>query len=206
VPEDLDERDIARYYTFSPDDLALIRRRRRAHNRLGFAVQLACLRFPGVPWEPSIAVPPAILAFLASQIEEPPSALQEYAARDPTRREHLGELQQVYGYRPFTRQVYRELSVWLMLIALSTTQGVALMEALLNQLRARKIVRPAFSTLERLGWEARRWAERQIFLTLAGNLSDEQQHQLAARAAWSCQALQLSQPGHAPPLHPGPRP
>jgi hypothetical protein len=41
VPDDLDERDIARYYTFSADDLALIRRRRRAHNRLGFAVQLA---------------------------------------------------------------------------------------------------------------------------------------------------------------------
>jgi len=31
---------IVRYYTFSPDDMALIHERRRAANRLGFAVQL----------------------------------------------------------------------------------------------------------------------------------------------------------------------
>jgi len=36
-----------RHYTFSPEDLALIRQRRRAANRLGFAVQLAYFRYPG---------------------------------------------------------------------------------------------------------------------------------------------------------------
>jgi TnpA family transposase len=38
---------IIRHYTLSPDDLALIRRRRRDANRLGFALHLAFLRFPG---------------------------------------------------------------------------------------------------------------------------------------------------------------
>ena len=38
---------IIRHYTLSPDDLALIRRRRRDANRLGFAVHLAYQRFPG---------------------------------------------------------------------------------------------------------------------------------------------------------------
>ena len=38
---------IVRHHTFSPEDLALIRQRRRAANRLGFAVHLAYLRFPG---------------------------------------------------------------------------------------------------------------------------------------------------------------
>ena len=38
---------IVRHYTFSPEDMALIRQRRRAANRLGFAVHLAYLRFPG---------------------------------------------------------------------------------------------------------------------------------------------------------------
>ena len=37
---------IVRHYTLSPEDLALIRQRRRAANRLGFAVHLAYLRFP----------------------------------------------------------------------------------------------------------------------------------------------------------------
>ena len=38
---------IVRHYTFSPEDMALIRLRRRAPNRIGFAVNLAYLRFPG---------------------------------------------------------------------------------------------------------------------------------------------------------------
>jgi len=38
---------IVRHYTFSLDDMALIRQRRRAANRLGFAVNLAYLRLPG---------------------------------------------------------------------------------------------------------------------------------------------------------------
>ena len=47
IAADLPEREIARHYTFSAADLALIRQRRRAANRLGFAVQLAVLRYPG---------------------------------------------------------------------------------------------------------------------------------------------------------------
>ena len=35
---------IVRHYTFSPEDLALIRQRRRAANRIGFAIQLAYFR------------------------------------------------------------------------------------------------------------------------------------------------------------------
>jgi Domain of unknown function (DUF4158) len=42
-----DVRAIVRYYTFSIDHVTLIRQRRRNANRLGFAVHLAYLRFPG---------------------------------------------------------------------------------------------------------------------------------------------------------------
>ncbi|MBV8416042.1 MAG: DUF4158 domain-containing protein [Verrucomicrobia bacterium] len=42
-----DVRSIVRHYTFSTEDLTLIRQRRRNANRLGFAVHRAYLRFPG---------------------------------------------------------------------------------------------------------------------------------------------------------------
>jgi TnpA family transposase len=42
-----DSTAIVRHYTFSTEDMVLIRQRRRAANRLGFAVHLAYLRFPG---------------------------------------------------------------------------------------------------------------------------------------------------------------
>jgi TnpA family transposase len=41
------EEEFARHYTFTETDLSLIRQRRGDANRLGFAVQLCLLRFPG---------------------------------------------------------------------------------------------------------------------------------------------------------------
>ena len=116
-------------------------------------------------------MPPAILTYLAEQIGEAPDVLADYASRDPTRREHLSEIQRVFHFHPFTMQTYRDLSRWLMPIALSTDQGIVLMEALIEELRARHVLLPAVSTLERLGWETRRRAQQQVFTTLTEGLS-----------------------------------
>jgi TnpA family transposase len=59
---------IVRHYTFSPKDLALIRQRRRVANRLGFAVNLAYLRFPGRVPGVDEAPPADMLAFIAAQV------------------------------------------------------------------------------------------------------------------------------------------
>ena len=45
LPDNRD--DLIRRYTLSPSDIAIIRQRRGAANRLGFAVQLSYLRYPG---------------------------------------------------------------------------------------------------------------------------------------------------------------
>ena len=42
-----DERGMVRHYTLSPEDLTLINRRRGDPNRLGFALMLCYLHFPG---------------------------------------------------------------------------------------------------------------------------------------------------------------
>ena len=42
-----DERGMVRHYTLNAEDLALINRRRGDPNRLGFALMLCYLRFPG---------------------------------------------------------------------------------------------------------------------------------------------------------------
>jgi len=125
IPDNFSEREITRYYSLSTEDLAAIEQHRRPKNRLGFTVQLAYLRFPGRPWDPQEQVPPAVLTYLAEQIGEAPDVLVDYASRDPTRREHLYEIQRVFQFHPFTMQTYRDLSRWLMPIALSTDQGIA---------------------------------------------------------------------------------
>ena len=40
--------ELIRLYTFDEADLALIRQHRGAQNRLGFAVQLCYMRYPGI--------------------------------------------------------------------------------------------------------------------------------------------------------------
>src|SRR5208337_56451 len=59
---------IVRHYTFSPDDMALIRQRRRVANRIGFAINLAYLRFPGRVLGVGEMPPADMLAFIAGQI------------------------------------------------------------------------------------------------------------------------------------------
>jgi TnpA family transposase len=49
--------DLIQYYSFTESDLSLIRQRRGDANRLGFAVQLCLLRFPGYALAVDMPVP-----------------------------------------------------------------------------------------------------------------------------------------------------
>ena len=95
---------IVRNYTFSPADMALIGQRRRAANRLGFAVQLAYLRFPGRAPRPEETPPAEMLTFISAQIGCEPEEFASYARRSETRWEHLGGLQTYLNARPFRRE------------------------------------------------------------------------------------------------------
>lgn len=173
IPADFSERELARYYTLTEEDLAVIQRRRRPENKLGFAIQLGHLRFPGWPWDPALPLPATIVAYIAQQLDLDPAHLQAYAMRDPTRREHLAEIGRVFGFRPFSLGRYRELARWLLPTALATDVGAVLVGALIDELRLRQIIIPALSTLEGLVWETRRRARRQVYTRLTANLSLE---------------------------------
>ena len=47
------EAELAHHWVLGDADLAVVGRRRRDHNRLGFALQLCALRYPGRPPRPS---------------------------------------------------------------------------------------------------------------------------------------------------------
>jgi TnpA family transposase len=113
------EHDLRLHYTLSENDLAIIRSKHGPHNRLGFAIQLCYLRFPGQAITLDANPSAELLAHVAQQIKVSPEAWTEYAARDETRREHALELQSVFGYRPFTIAEYRRLRGWWSLSNLS---------------------------------------------------------------------------------------
>lgn len=146
-----DGRTMVRYYTLSVDDLTLIDQRRSDHNRLGFAVQLCYLRFPGRVLKEGEQPPMAMLDFIADQLSLAPAAFVDYAQRDQTRREHLAEIQTSQSYRRFSRTLYRELAAWLLPIALTTEKGPALVATLLDELRVRHVICPPLPVVERRG-------------------------------------------------------
>src|SRR3546814_2423590 len=63
----LDEREIARHFTLTRDDLELIASRRGDVTRLGYAMLMLYLRWPGRVLEAGEAPPMPILAFVAHQ-------------------------------------------------------------------------------------------------------------------------------------------
>ncbi len=179
IPE-VEERELVRHHTLSEADLAAVSVRRGAANRLGFAIQLCLLRYPGRPLRQGEVVPRDIVGFVAAQVGADPDAFGDYAGgvggetgRDTTRREHVAEIVRTFGFRPFDAPAYRELSRWLLPIAEGTDSGEALVGALLEEMRRRGIVAPALSAVERLTWETRRRAQESVFRKLLAGLDEE---------------------------------
>lgn len=169
-----DEREIVRHYTLSAEELAMIDRRRGDPNRLGFAVMLCYVRFPGRTLRQDEQPPLAMLTFIADQLKIEATSFGDYAERDKTRREHLAEIQAVVGYRVFSRTIYRDLSAWLLPAALATEKGSALTGMVLDELRSRLVIVPPLAVIARLCGEVRGRAHRQLWRRLTDGPTDIQ--------------------------------
>ena len=93
--------DLIRWYTFSDLDLALVRQRRGDANRLGFAVQLCLLRYPGQGLAVNAPPDETVLERIGQTLCIDPSCWPQYATREETRREHLLELRAYLGLSSF---------------------------------------------------------------------------------------------------------
>lgn len=175
-----DEGELIRLYSLSPQDLAIIRQRRGAANRLGFATQLCSLRYPGHVIGPNDDPDRRMMSIIARQLRTDENLWGEYAKRDETRREHLQALIALYGYRQFEATDYRSLSAWLLPLALQSDQSMVLGRAVLNEVRARRIIVPPLPVIERLCAEMATRALRHIYAALTAPLSGGQRKQLDA--------------------------
>jgi hypothetical protein len=181
IPTDL--ADMTRHYVLDADDLALVGARRRAGNRLGFAVQLCALRHPGRVLDPSESLPDPMLVFIAKQIGVDPALFGEYARRAETRREHLLELQRLLRLRSFGLADWRACLRVGTDAAWATDRGEPIVQAMIAHLRANGVLLPAEAVLERIGLAARARARKKTFETLAAGLSDSERDTLTGLLA-----------------------
>lgn len=164
--------DLIRHYTFNEADLSLIRQRRGDANRLGMAVQLCLLRFPGQGFMASTEVPALLLQWVGGQLDIDPVCWSQYAERSTTRREHLLELRTYLGLEPFSLAHYRQVLQVTTDLALQTDKGVVLACSVINTLRHRCIIIPAIDVIERICAEAITRANQRIYSTLTDSLEN----------------------------------
>ena len=169
LPDATDE--LIRHYTFNETDLSIIRQHRGPANRLGFAVQLCYMRHPGVMLGADEEPFAPVLRIVAAQLKVPIEIWTEYGQRAETRREHLLELQSVFGFQPFTMRHYRPSVHSLDDLAWQTDKGIVLASALVEGLRQQRVLLPSLNVVERVCAEAVTRANRRIYRVLTDSLS-----------------------------------
>lgn len=192
-----DDGSIIQFYTFNEPDLVVIRQHRGPENRLGFAVQLCYMRYPGVMLGINDKPNMRVIQFVAHQLNIPPSAWERYGTRKNTFHEHLLELQKIYGFKPFTLSHYRENLTQLEGLAMQTDKGLVLASALIEHLRGQQILLPSIKVVERLCSEAITKSNQSIYQRLTEFLSDGHCKKLDGLLQRKPESLSLGWPGYA---------
>ena len=174
---------LARHFHFDDIDHTLIARKRGAHNRLGFAIQLGTVRHLGAFLLDPIDVPRPVITYVGRQLHlDSSTSLLRYLERKQTRHAHCAEIRKVYGYHDFSDPAWRfRLSRWLYARTwLANERPGHLFDLATHWLRQRKVLLPGATTLTRLISQIRERASVRTWRRLAALPNDEQCAQLEA--------------------------
>ena len=97
-PSEVDPQDLNRFFLLSDQELLTLKQLRAEHNRLGFALQLCCLRYLGF-FPEELQLPESVVNYVAQQLKLIPELLAFYGQRPSTQREHQRKIQALLGYR-----------------------------------------------------------------------------------------------------------
>ncbi len=174
--------DLERFFYLDDADRKLVAGQREDHNRLGFSVQLATVRYIGrFLADPLDGVPAEAIDFLAGQLQiADPSCLKRYSVRDPTHREHAGKIQKALTLKDFA-EVEGELAVFAGRRAWVTGDGPkAIFADAVGWLRDRDVLLPGVSRLARLVARERDAATQRLWDSLYAALTAGQRAALDA--------------------------
>ena len=171
--------EMERHFFLDDADRALVDRRRRDSNRLGFAVAVCSLRFLGTFPADVREVPDEVVGYVAAQLGiEHPSCLKAYAERAMTPYEHAREIRQAYGYREFA-EARADLHRFLAARAWTSTEGpAALLDRATVWLVEQKVLLPGISTLTRMVSAVRAEASERLWQTVTVGLKEDAKQRL----------------------------
>lgn len=172
------EEEVVRRHDLDTSDLAVVAEARTPETRLGYALQLCCLRYPGRYLRRGEVLPAIMLDHIAEQVGVGADALADFARRGATRYEQLAMIKRRHGFLDLTRPVRAELAIWLEAQAIGTVDGRVLLDQLIERMRADRIIIPGVSVIERMAAAAMHAADTHVIAEVGGLLNDVQRADL----------------------------
>ena len=156
------------------EDLEEIERRRRDHNRLGCAYQLAFMRvYNRFPIQrPSFEIDHELLTFVGLQLDVSVGQIDPYHKRQPTLSRHQEQIRLYLRLSRFDEEKQAELEQFLFEEACRLEQMNALLARAEEFLREQGILQPAEDTLQRLIVTQRQAAREHIYERITGLLAE----------------------------------
>ena len=162
-PDDIPPTDLDAYFQLNTEDVAVLSKLRGDANRLGFALQLCCLRYLGFFPHTLNESAEVIVGYVAEQLTLQPNVLADYAVREPTLFTHQQRILTHLNFRRATPMDLITLDAWLLERALEHDRPKVVFSAACDYLRRERIVRPGTTRLEQLVGHARNEAQRVAF-------------------------------------------
>ena len=184
------EEDVVRHCTLTADDLMAIGRARTPETRLGYALQLCALRYPGRHLRRGELLPAAMLDYIAEQIGENPDLLADFARRAPTRYAQLEGIKHRHGFRDLTHPLRTEIASWLDREAIGVTDGLILLNRTIAHMRIHRIIIPGVSVVDRMVAKAMLGAEAVVIDAIDQQLDGDARKRLDAIISDKTQARQ----------------
>lgn len=172
IPQDADS--LARLFTLSRSDQHLVALRLGDASRLGFAVQLALLRHPGIVLANLEQPPEPLVIWLATQLGIPPAAFAAYAHRPQTVTDHARRLARVLGLRPPVAADLGPMIEAAAQAAWATDRGQPIVAAVMAALRTARIILPPAAVIERAAIAGRARARKRVTDALLAGATEEQ--------------------------------
>ncbi|NKX68291.1 Tn3 family transposase (plasmid) [Labrenzia sp. 5N] len=169
----VDEDSLICHYTLDAGDRLECELRRRAHNQLGFAVQLCVMRHTGRLLGEGELPPTVIIEYLADQLDIEPRHFSIYATRTQTRFDHSRYLTEYLGLHLANKDDRRAALVAATDAAASGDKGLPIAEAIIKAFRDRCALLPSQHSIEKIGIAGRALARRRAEAGLISDLAPE---------------------------------
>lgn len=176
VQDTITDDELEYFYSLRDEDIQIVNSHRGDENRLGFAMNLCCLRHKGWPYLAMAYVAPKVISYVAGQIGTPATCIEKYGDNKSTRYNHLSEICTIYGYRQDSG--WPELESFIYECARKMNDLMSIIKETIRFAVAHRIIPPRITTLERIVRDTVNKEEERIFKMIYSLLSDKQKEQL----------------------------